>query len=105
MSPGRIVYGPAWPDPVDVPGFLEQVLQFARASIADRRPFQPNRALVILIDDRGGRYELADMTQSMSNTEALAALQVSSRRFARALDPDGEFEPEAARDDEPPHPD
>lgn len=95
MSARRIVYGPGWPDPVDVVGFLEQALQFVRASAADDRPFQPQRALLILIDDRDDRYELADLVHAMPNTEAIAALAVSSRRFARALDPDGAFDPEA----------
>lgn len=93
--PGAIVYGPPWPDPVDVPSFLEQVVQFSRAAIADGRPFQPQRAIVILLDDRDGRYELADVVHNLPNTEAIAALAVSARRLARALDPDGAFDPEA----------
>jgi hypothetical protein len=94
MTHGRIVYGPDWPDPADVAEFLQQVLQFTRASIADGRPFQPQRAVVLLIDDRDGGYELADVCHNIVNTEAIAALAVSSRRFARALDPDGVFNPE-----------
>lgn len=90
--PGRIVYGPDWPDPTDVVDFLEQTLQFTRAAIADGRAFQPQRALVLLIDDRDGDYEIADVVHDLRNTEAIAALRVSSRRFERALDPDGEFD-------------
>lgn len=88
MTHGRIVYGPAWPDPADVVGFLEQTLQFTRAAIADQRPFQPQRAVVLLIDDREDGYELADLVHNCP------AMRVSSRRFERALDPAGEFDPE-----------
>lgn len=94
MSQHRIIYGPDWPEPKCVVGFLEQVLQFARAAIADQRSFQPTRALVILLDDRDGRYELADMVFDLPNTEAIAALAVSQRRFERGLDPNGAFDPE-----------
>ncbi len=94
MSERRIVYGPEWPGPVDVVGFLEQALQFVRASAADGRPFQAQRAVLILLDDRDGRYSLAHVCHAMNDAEAIAALKVSARRFARALDPDGEFDPE-----------
>lgn len=51
-------------------------------------PFQPQRAVVLLIDDREDGYELADLVHNCP------AMRVSSRRFERALDPAGEFDPE-----------
>lgn len=94
-GPGRIVYGPDWPDPADVVEFLDQVRQFVRAAIADGRSFQPQRALVLLIDDRDGDYQLADVFHNAGCADAIAAMRVSSRRCERSLDPDGVFDPEA----------
>lgn len=91
---GRIVYGPDWPDPQDVVGFLEQVLQFTRSAIADDRPFTPQRAIVLLVDDRDGGYELADVAFPIESGPAIVALELSADRFKRSLDPNGRFEPE-----------
>lgn len=95
MTERRVVYGPEWPDPANVIEFLEQALQFARAAIADGRPFQPQRAWLILVDDRGGEYQLADIGHAMNCTDAIGAMQVSGRRCIDALDPDGCFDPDA----------
>lgn len=88
----KILYGPEWPDPDDVPAFLAQVRQFASACIADGRSFQPTGAIVILIDDRDDGLEIENVFHNTKNSQALAALAVAQRRVLRRLEGEGGVE-------------